>query len=193
MKITLFASVLTFFVGICTVHSQNQTAKAPFKNGVEVNILLPIFPGKIFNAKYTRTLWQKNHLKGDVLIGFNTDLPVERETEGTFSEYSLLTGYRQFFFKGLFAELAQTTGYGRLTNHVTTAKDYNSFDWLITGTGGYKFEFGKSKRFYSILQVGMATVVYKSNPWPIYEDKTLKKDVGEQPFFYGGVQIGIHF
>ena len=96
-------------------------------------------------------------------------------------------------WKGLFIEYYQLTGYGRLRNHVSTGRDYDSFDLLTAGTAGYKFEFGKRKRIYSILQMGIAKVIYKSDPWPIYEDATLIKEAGEQVFFYGGVQFGFNF
>jgi hypothetical protein len=193
MKKTLSIFGLIFFLINCIAFGQEVPSTQIHKNGAEVNILFPIFPGNAINAKYTRTLWQKDNLKGDILIGFNIDLPRNRETEGKFSDYSLSTGYRQYFWKGLFAEFYQTTGFGNLKKHVSTSKDYASFDWLVAGTAGYKINLGKSKKIYSIFQVGMANVFYKSNPWPIFEDNTLQKEVGEQPFFYGGVQLGINF
>jgi hypothetical protein len=77
-------------------------------------------------------------------------------------------------------------------NHVTTNKNYNSFDWLITGYVGYKFEFAQSK-LYVLPQFGVAGVIYKSNPWPIYEDKTLTKEAGETPFLLGSLRFGYNF
>jgi hypothetical protein len=193
MKNTSFIVGLISLLYCSIARGQEVQSTQTRKNGVEANILFPIFPGNIINAKYTRTLWQKGDLKGDILIGFNVDLPMDRETEGKFSDFSLVTGYRQYFWKGLFAEVSQTTGSGSLKKHVSTGKDYNSFDWLAIGTAGYKYNFGKSKKIYSIFQVGVADVIYKSNPWPIFEDKTLQKEVGEQPFIYGGLQLGINF
>ncbi len=192
MKKTSFIFGLMLLCVSNIAYGQAEQSMRTSKNGVELNVLFPIFPGAL-NVKYTRTLWQKGNLKGDILIGFNIDFAADRETEGRFSDFSLSTGYRQFFWKGLFAEFYQTTGLGNLQNHVSTGKDYNSFDWLVAGTGGYKIDFGKSKRIYSILQLGVANVIYKSNPWPIFADKTLEKEVGEQPFFYSGVQLGINF
>jgi hypothetical protein len=57
---------------------------------------------------------------------------------------------------------------------------------------GYKIPFGKSG-FYLTPQLGFAYVVYKSNPWPIYEDDSLTKEVGESPFFQGAVRFGFNF
>jgi hypothetical protein len=116
----------------------------------------------------------------------------DRDTEGRFADYSLASGYRQYFWKGLHLEFSQTTGLGVLQNHVTTGKTYNSFDWLVSGYIGYKFEFAK-KKLYVLPQFGVAGVIYKSNPWPIYEDKTLTKQVGESPFMLGSLRFGYNF
>lgn len=193
MKTTRSSLLIFHLLFTFTAANAQQAELLPHKNAIEVNILFPIFPGNVINAKYTHTLWKNAAYKGDLLIGVNIDIPSDRDTEGNFSDYSLATGYRQFFWKGLFVEYYQLTGYGRLRNHVSKAKTYNSFDWLVAGTCGYKFEFGKRKRIYSILQIGIAKVIYKSNPWPIFEDATLTKEIGEQAFFYGGVQLGFNF
>ena len=42
-------------------------------------------------------------------------------------------------------------------------------------------------------QFGVAQVLYKSNPWPIYEDETLTKEVGETPFMLGSLRFGYNF
>jgi hypothetical protein len=71
-------------------------------------------------------------------------------------------------------------------------KTYKSFDWLISGYIGYKFEFAK-KKMYVLPLFGIAGVIYKSNPWPIYEDKKLTKEVGESPFLLGSLRFGYNF
>jgi hypothetical protein len=161
------------------------------KYALETDILWP------FLVRTTRThfivkLWEKGHLHGDIYAGLNIDFPRDRETEGRFADYSLATGYRQYFWKGLHLEFSQTTGLGILENHVTTGKTYNSFDWLMSGYIGYKFEFA-SKKLYIIPQFGIAQVVYKSNPWPIYEDETLTTETGETPFMLGTLRFGYTF
>ena len=168
-----------------------QTEQKESKFGIETDILWP------FLVQTTRThfvfkIWQKDHLRGDVYAGINIDFPRNRATEGRFADYSIASGYRQYLWKGLHLEFSQTTGLGVLQNHVTTGKTYNSFDWLITGYLGYKFEFLR-KKLYVIPQFGVAGVVYKSNPWPIYEDETLTKEVGETPFMLGSLRFGYNF
>jgi hypothetical protein len=46
---------------------------------------------------------------------------------------------------------------------------------------------------YVLPQFGIAGVIYKSNPWPIYEDKKLTKEVGESPFLFGSLRFGYNF
>ncbi len=168
-----------------------QTELKESKYGIETDILWPLLV-QATRTHFTVSLWQKGDLRGDVYVGINIDFPRERETEGRFADYSLASGYRQYFWKGFHAEFSQTTGLGVLQNHVTTGKTYNSFDWLMTGYVGYKFEFTR-KKFYLLPQFGVAGVIYKSNPWPIYEDNTLAREVGESPFMLGSLRFGYNF
>ena len=168
-----------------------QPAPRDSKYGLETDVLWPIFPGAT-RTHFTIRLWERGDLRGDAYVGVNVDFPQDRETEGRFADYSVASGYRQYFWKGLHAEFSQTTGLGVLEDHVTTNRTYRSFDWLMTGYAGYKFEFA-SKRYYVLPQFGLARVVYKSNPWPIYEDKTLTREVGEQPFILGALRFGVSF
>lgn len=159
--------------------------------GVETDILWPFFPG-LTRTQLTVTLWQNGDMRGDLLAGVNVLFPNDRDTEGRFADYSVVTGYRQYLWKGLHVEYSQTTGLGVLQNHVTTGKTYRSFDWAATGYVGYKFEFVNDK-FYIIPQFGVERVLYKSNPWPIFEDNTLTKEVGEQAFPLGSLRFGFNF
>jgi hypothetical protein len=183
--------LLIGLVSMLTVNAFAQSDSKESKFGLETDILWP-FLVQTTRTHFTMKLWQKGNLRGDVYAGVNIDFPRDRETEGRFADYSLATGYRQYFWKGLHLEFSQTTGLGVLENHVTTGKTYNSFDWLITGYVGYKFEFAKQK-LYVIPQFGVAGVVYKSNPWTIYEDNTLTKEVGESPFMLGSLRFGYNF
>jgi hypothetical protein len=183
--------LLLGIVSVLTMNVSAQSEEKASKYSLETDVLWP------FVARATRThfvikLWQKGDLRGDAYVGLNIDFPRDRETEGRFADYSLASGYRQYFRKGLHLEFSQTTGLGVLQNHVTTGKTYNSFDWLVSGYVGYKFEFAR-KKLYVLPQFGVAAVIYKSDPWPIYEDKTLMKQVGESPFMLGTLRFGYNF
>lgn len=186
-----FILMLSGIIGIFPAEGLSQNEKAPSRWSLETDALWPIFPGA------TRThvlyqLWQKGQFRGDVYGGLNIDFPQNRETEGRFADYSIASGYRQYLWKGLHLEFSQTTGMGVLQNHVTTGKTYRSFDWLMTGYTGYRFTFAR-KKLYLLPQFGIARVVYKSNPWPIYADKTLSSEVGETPFLLGSLRFGYNF
>jgi hypothetical protein len=181
---------LFLFLLILSIPVSAQDSE-PRKWGIETDILWPIFPGAT-RTHLTYTLWNKGGLQGDVYVGISADFPQDRETEGRFADYSIASGYRQYLWKGLHVEFSQTTGLGVLENHVSTGKDYRSFDWLMTGYAGYRFDL-PGKRFYVIPQFGVARVVYKSNPWPIFEDETLTKEVGESAFMLGSLRFGLSF
>lgn len=182
---------LLVLTAILSLPAMAQTEATPdFRQAVEIDALWPAFPGA-FRAHYTRTLWQSGHWRGDLLAGVNVDFPADRETEGRFADYSLATGYRQYVWKGLHLEVNQTTGVGVLQDHVTTGETYTGFDWLVSGYLGYRFDV--AQRWYILPQAGLARVVYKSDPWPVYEDGSLEKEVGESAFPLGSLRAGFRF
>jgi hypothetical protein len=191
-SLTIFALFISGLGMAQTQPSSSLSSKQHLsvKNGIEADIIWP-FAAQAFRAHYTHTVWQKNELQGDLIVGINIDFPRNRETEGNFADYSIASGYRQYFWKGLHVEFNQTTGLGVLKDHVSTGKTYTSFDWLMSGYVGYRFNI--AKKWYAIPQFGVSGVVYKSNPWPIYEDETLTKEVGEEPFMVGTLRVGIRF
>lgn len=184
------ALLLSTLLALTFSTTSAQSGPSDQKFGLETDVLWPFFPGAT-RTHFTIKLWDNGRLRGDVYVGVNIDFPQDRETEGNFADYSIASGYRQYLWKGLHVEFSQTTGLGVLKDHVTTGLTYRSFDWLVSGYAGYKFEFAQ-RRFYVIPQAGIASVVYKSNPWPIYEDNTLTKEVGESPFPLGSLRFGIN-
>ncbi|MBU3659021.1 MAG: hypothetical protein FGM14_04075 [Flavobacteriales bacterium] len=188
MKKSIFLFVLAYLLTM-NVSAQSEEKQSKFR--IETDILWP-FVAQASRTHFTIKLWQKGNLRGDIYAGINIDFPRDRETEGRFADYSLASGYRQYFWRGLHLEFSQTTGLGVLQNHVSTGKTYHSFDWLVSGYIGYKFEFAK-KKLYVLPQFGLAGVLYKSNPWPIFEDNTLTKEVGESPFILGTLRFGYNF
>jgi hypothetical protein len=187
----VFLTIALIAITAITTFSQEQNNPSR-KWGAEFNILWPIFPGNLIRTQMTRSIWQNENIKGDVLFGININFPQDRETEGRFSDYSIVTGYRQYLFKGLHVEFNQQMGYGNLKNHVTTKKEYKSFDWGVQLLAGYKYDIPKT-RIYTALQLGAGSTIYQSNPWPIYTDNTLTKEVGNEIIFVGGIQLGVRF
>jgi hypothetical protein len=192
MKKMKFAFMLVTILAFSTSSYGQTTVPNEKKWGAEFNILWPIFPGNLIRTQVTRTIWQNEKIKGDVILGININFPQDRDTEGRFSDYSIVTGYRQYLLKGLHIEFNQQMGYGNLKNHVTTKKEYKSFDWGVQLLAGYKYDIPKT-RIYTAVQLGAGSTIYQSNPWPIYTDNTLTKEVGNEIIFVGGIQLGVKF
>jgi hypothetical protein len=58
--------------------------------------------------------------------------------------------------------------------------------------GSLQYDIPKT-RIYTALQLGAGSTIYQSNPWPIYTDNTLTKEVGNEIIFVGGIQLGVRF
>jgi len=191
MRSARLALMMSALLGLSGELVAQESSPKDRKYGIETDVLWPVFPGAT-RTHVTVKMWQSGDMRGDVYAGLNIDFPQDRDTEGRFADYSIASGYRQYFWKGLHAEFSQTTGVGILRDHVTTGKTYNSFEWLVSGYAGYRFEFA-DKRYYLLPQFGVAGVLYKSNPWPIFTDGTLTKEAGETPFPLGALRFGITF
>lgn len=190
-KITI--TLLIFFSIITMLKAQDINPLKEKKWLIEFNALVPIYPGNIYEFKIGRKLWQKGDLKGEIFLGYHMRPEEFRDTEGYFTDNAIVISYRQYLWKGFNLETYNLLSSGSLKNHVSTKKNYDSSDLLNAGFVGYNVELGKQKRIYINTQLGYGLVIYKSNPWPIYEDNTLQKEVGETAFLKGGVQIGFKF
>ena len=54
------------------------------KWGAEFNILWPIFPGNLIRTQMTRSIWQNENIKGDLLFGAGV-------------HYSMVQGWKTFY------------------------------------------------------------------------------------------------
>jgi hypothetical protein len=142
-----------------------------------VNVLWPLFPGNKYRLGYRLALHDQPAYRTEFIVGLGVSLPEDRDTEGRFSEASGALAMRQYFGSAWHVELMVAYGQSRLEDHVTTGLDYRSWDLELMGLIGYEWRLAKS---WSLdLQAGAGKVVQKSNPWPIYEDDTLQKEIGE--------------
>lgn len=164
------------------------------KWGIEFYALWPVFPGNIYKAQVTKEVWRKNDLAGDIFAGLHSHPSRFREDEGYFGNLAFTFGYRQFFWKGLHAELYQAFGPGWNRDNVIDGQDYMSWDYEIGLLGGYRFEFfSEEKRAnhkfspYISSQHGLFFLAAQSNPHPI------RNSDGERPFYVGTFNIGVKF
>jgi hypothetical protein len=192
MKKIAFVIIL-FFSLVQYVEAQNEGSREK-KWGAEFNILWPFFPGNIYKGQVTYETWRKNELAGDVFVGYHIRPSEFREDEGEFANYALTFGYRQYFWKGLHAEVYQAIGPGFNRNNVIDGKDYDSWDYEVGLLLGYRLElFKKEKRDkmkfspYLSMQHGFYYLAAQSNPHPI------RNFEGEQPFYVATLNLGVRF
>lgn len=179
-------------LGVALTTNAQETNQRNKKWGIELNVLWPVFPGNIYKGQVTYETWRKNNLAGDVYLGIHARPYEFREDEGDFANYALTFGYRQFFWKGLHAELYQAFGPGFNRKNTTDGKDYTSWDYEIGGFVGYRWEFLKNRNEkkispYISTQHGVLYLAAQTNPHPI------KNFDGEQPIYAGTLNIGIKF
>lgn len=188
MKHTLVVVGLIFLVSSLNAQEVQENKRW----GAEINLLWPIFPGNIYKGQVTYEAWRKNHLAGDVYLGFHIRPFEYRETEGDFANLALTFGYRQFLWKGLHLEIYQAFGPGYNRNNAIDGKDYDSWDYELGGLLGYRWEFLKNRAEkkvspYISTQHGFYYLAAQSNPHPINEF------TGEEPFYVGTLNLGIKF
>lgn len=157
------------------------------EQGLRVNALWPLYPGKKYRLAYRLALHDQAAYRTEFIVGLGVSLPQNRDTEGRFSEASGSFAVRQFIDQAWHIELMTAYGQGRLDDHVTTGLNYRSWDLELMGLLGYEWRLAKS---WSLdLQAGAGKIVQKSNPWPIYEDNTLQKEIGEVLFPVGTLHL----
>lgn len=178
----------------CTTLFAQTENVAVKKWGAEVNLLWPIFPGNIYKGQLTYETWRTNELAGDAYVGFHIRPFEFREDEGDFANYALTFGYRQFFWKGLHAEVYQAFGPGYNRNNVIDGKNYTSWDYEIGLLAGYRWEFLKKEKReklkvspYLSSQHGVYYLAAQSNPHPI------RNFEGEAPIYVGTLNFGLKF
>jgi hypothetical protein len=158
------------------------------KWGIETELIQPFLPNVgIIRIVGTRTITssQKTN-KGDFLLGAYIRPNVKHDIVEKINEYLLITGYRQYLWKGLHAEARSNIGFAQGTKNLIDGKDYNNFSWFWEANAGYKFEFAKkqSSNFYAIAQFGILS--------------SISSDIGPRggksdTFPQGNLLIGINF
>jgi hypothetical protein len=147
----------------------------------ELNVVWPFVPGVgIYQARGGVKLWRDSSLQGDLLLAVHVRPPTTRETEGDFSEYGGGVAYRQYFWRGLHAEVALYPSYARLDDSVVDGRTYESFALTTEIYAGYRFllsELGVKDAAswvaepLATLQGGIGIPTLSSNPWPTTEEE----------------------
>lgn len=168
--------------------AQNSSDNAPKKWGIETELIQPFLPNVgIIRLQGTYTLTSpESKMKGDLLLGAYIRPNVKHDIVEKINEYLLITGYRQYFWKGLHAEAKSNIGYAWGTKNLIDGKDYNKFSWFWEANAGYKFDFAKKQNsnLYAIAQFGILS--------------SITADIGPRggksdTFIQGNLVVGINF
>ncbi len=157
---------MVFILFISTQSKAQDGATSSKKWGFETELAQPFITNVgIIRLQVTRTLTNENSKnKGELILGAYLRPNVKHDIVEKISEYLFITGYRQYFWKGLHAEAKSNIGYAWATKNKYDGKDYNNFSWFWEANAGYKFDFAKKQKynFYVIPQIGMIGSI-KSN------------------------------
>jgi hypothetical protein len=129
----------------------------------------------MFQVRGSVRLWRASTLQGDLILAANIRPPVLRDSEGLFSEYGGGLAYRQYFWRGLHAEIALYPSYARLDRNAVNGRSYESLALTTEVYAGYRFmlsELGVAAAAkwavepLITLQGGIGIQTFSSNPWP---------------------------
>ena len=138
------------------------TLDAPKKWGIETELIQPFLPNVgIVRIVATCRLTAAEKKQGDFLIGAYIRPNVKHDVVEKINEYMLILGYRQYFWKGLHAEVKSNSGYAWGTRNLIDGKDYNNFSWFWEANVGYKLDFAKKAKsnLYAIAQFGILSKI----------------------------------
>jgi len=138
--------------------------------GIETDLVWPFIPEvHVLTLKGTRTLWgTPGGLRGDGVVGAYARPNVKHDVVDTIDEYLATAGYRQYFVRGLHAEVLMHAGWAGGTKNKIDGKDYSDFAWLLESNVGYRVGFfeaggiGAPGRvgFYLTPQLGFVSGLY---------------------------------
>jgi hypothetical protein len=186
MKKTISVLIVTILLFSSKSYSQTSSAN-PKKWGIETELIQPFLPDVgIIRLQVTKTLTAPNKKRGDLLLGAYIRPNVKHDIVEKINEYLLITGYRQYLWKGLHLEAKSNIGYAWGTKNLIDGKDYNNFSWFWESNLGYKFDFAKKQHsnLYAIAQFGALG--------------SITSDIGPRGgkadnFIQGNLVIGINF
>ena len=149
--------------------------------GLEASLLWPLFPGNLFQVRGAISLTKTQHL----VVGLMAHIPHDRSDEGRFSSVGASIGWRGYLWGGLHLEAMFNMGRGRLRDSVANGADYLSFDMELMALAGWRFDVGP---VYALIQpLGIASVIYRSNPWPVAG----VVNTSERPIYVGNIVLGV--
>lgn len=127
------------------------TALAPSFNrwGLEFETIQPFIPTiNIIRVRASYALWgHAGGLRGDLLLGVELRPNIVHDVVERISEYQLGPGYRQYFWKGLHAEVSFDVGVAWGTNRFD-GQFYRTATVFLNTNLGYRFAFFEPGGFF---------------------------------------------
>lgn len=125
--------------------------------GLELETIQPFFPTiNIIRVRASYALWgQPGGLRGDLLLGIELRPNIVHDVVERISEYQIGPGYRQYFWKGLHAEVSLDVGLAWGTNRFD-GQFYRTATVFLNTNVGYRFAFFEPGGFFEgALPVGL--------------------------------------
>jgi hypothetical protein len=135
------------------------------RTSAEVNVLWPFFPGGISELRMLLPLLSAGEQSGQAMLGLHSDFSqLFRSDQPKVFVLAAQPGYRQFFWRGLHAELHANLGYAHAEAQGAGDRVHHAFVVSLWGMAGYQFDIGA--RYYLSARGGVGWIAYTSNPWP---------------------------
>jgi hypothetical protein len=154
---TILAIALMLTIGISNAYSEKAG-----KWALETSLDYP-FAAQIYMAQFAYRLGENS----EVLFGpCFQNWKDQGEAKGQAHAYTLIVGYRQYFWRNFHAEVELFPAYNSFDSRVD-GKTYNGFETWIEYRVGWKFEFKIGD--YSLFitpQPGIGHALYLQNIWP---------------------------
>jgi hypothetical protein len=180
--------LVVWISGSIGLHAQSieDNQKPEYKWSIETELVQPFIPTvEIWTIQGTRKLFDTGKQQGHLLIGAYLRPNVEHDVVEEIDEYMLYTAYRHFFWKGLHLEAGMNTGYYWGRKNLVDGKDYEGIALFWESNIGYKFNIGKTKRFFLNPQFGFIGTMGIADIGP-RQGKT-------DNFIQGNLLIGLNF
>jgi len=158
----------------------------PFRWSFEAELIQPFVPTvEIFNIQATRTIFENTKQKGELVIGAYIRPNVEHDVVEEIDEHMLYVAYRHFLWRGFHAEAGMNTGYYWGWKNLVDGRDYEGIGMYWEANIGYKWNVGKSNRFFVNPQFGAVGTMGLSDIGP----RNGKTD----NFVQGNLFLGVNF
>ncbi len=136
------SKIAVLLITVILLNSKSFSQASPgnyLKWGIETELIQPFLPNVgIIRFQVARTLSRTaSKMKGDLLLGAYIRPNIKHDVVEKINEYLLITGYRQYLWKGLHLEAKSNIGYAWGTKNLIDGRDYNNFSWFWESNLGY--------------------------------------------------------